>query len=156
MALARDGLVRRRWRGSAASAYAALALQVGIAAALIATGGFVTLLQLIGFTMGVLGCSASYFVVRRKRELPTSRFHPWADRVLRDEQRAVRAVGQDRPEGVPTAAAILVAITIVCRGAARVTPPSPRLTPERNADLRVRSRSIDATARGPLGRCAFY
>lgn len=119
MALARDGL------GPAPLArvsrvgvpYGALAFQVGIAAALIATGSFVTLLQLIGFTMGVLGLFeiASYFVVRRKRpELPTSRYHPWAPLAFLIMSGALCVLsGKDHPEGILIAAVILVAITLV-------------------------------------------
>jgi uncharacterized membrane protein HdeD (DUF308 family) len=97
--------------------YGALAFQVGVASALIATGSFVTLLQLIGFTMGVLGLFeiASYFVVRRKRpELPTSRFHPWAPLAFLIMSSALCVLsGKDHPEGILTAAVILVAITLV-------------------------------------------
>ena len=119
MALARDGL------GPALLArvskvgvpYAALALQVGIAAALIATGSFVTLLQLIGFAMGVLGLFeiASYFVVRRKRPaLPTSRFHPWAPMAFFVMSAALCVLsGKDHPEGIAIAAGILIAITLI-------------------------------------------
>ncbi|HEY6172929.1 MAG TPA: amino acid permease [Kofleriaceae bacterium] len=129
MALARDGL------GPAPLArvskvgvpYVALALQVGIAAALIATGSFVTLLQLIGFAMGVLGLFeiASYFVVRRKRpELPTSRFHPWAPMAFFVMSAALCVLsGKDHPEGIATAAGILIAITLV------YTVTKPRLIP---------------------------
>src|SRR5213078_4779702 len=83
MAMARDGLgpapLARVSR--VGTPYGALGFQVAITTALILTGSYVKLLELISFAMGVLGLFeiASYFVVRRKRpELPTSRFHPWA------------------------------------------------------------------------------
>lgn len=132
MALARDGL------GPAPLArvsrlgvpYGALAFQVGIAAALIATGSYVTLLQMIGFTMGVLGLFeiASYFVVRRKRpELPTSRFHPWAPMAFLVMSGALCVLsGKDYPWGILAAAVILAAITLVYAVARpRVIAPEP-------------------------------
>jgi APA family basic amino acid/polyamine antiporter len=137
MALARDGLgpapLARVSR--AGVPYGALAFQVGIAAALIATGTFVTLLQLIGFTMGVLGLFeiASYFVVRRKRpELPTSRLHPWAPLAFLIMSGALCVLsGKDHPEGIVTAAVIMVVITVVYAAARpRVIIAEPTLRPD--------------------------
>ena len=119
MALARDGLgpapLTRVSR--VGTPYVALALQVTITVGLIATGSYVKLLELIGFTMGVLGLFeiASYFVVRRKRpELPTSRLHPWAPLAFLIMSGALCVLsGRDHPWGIVTAFGILVAITIV-------------------------------------------
>ncbi len=87
MALARDGMgpsviaaVNR-----AGTPYGALLLHAAIALVLVATNQFITMLPLIAFSQGFLGVfeTASYFVIRRKRpELPSSRFHPWAPLVF--------------------------------------------------------------------------
>lgn len=119
MALARDGLgpapLTRVSR--VGTPYVALALQVAITVGLIATGSYVKLLELIGFTMGVLGLFeiASYFVVRRKRpELPTSRLHPWAPMAFLIMSGALCVLsGRDHPWGIVTAFGILIAITLV-------------------------------------------
>jgi amino acid transporter len=119
MALARDGLgpapLTRVSR--VGTPYVALALQVTITVGLIATGSYEKLVELIGFTMGVLGLFeiASYFVVRRKRpELPTSRLHPWAPLAFLIMSGALCVLsGWDHPWGIVTAFGILVAITIV-------------------------------------------
>jgi amino acid transporter len=83
MALARDGLgpspiaaINR-----AGTPYGAILFHSVIALAFVAWGGYDDLLPVLAFTQGFLGIfeTASYFAVRRKRpELPTSRFHPWA------------------------------------------------------------------------------
>ena len=119
MALARDGLgpapLTRLSR--VGTPYVALALQVAISAALIATGSYERLVELIGFTMGVLGLFeiASYFRVRRKRpELPTSRLHPWAPLAFLIMSGALCVLsGWDHPMGIVTAFGILSAIGIV-------------------------------------------
>jgi APA family basic amino acid/polyamine antiporter len=119
MALARDGLgpapLTRVSR--VGTPYVALALQVVISTALIATGSYDKLVELIGFTMGVLGLFeiASYFVVRRKRpELPTSRLHPWAPLAFLIMSSALCVLsGWDHPWGIVTAFGILAAIAIV-------------------------------------------
>lgn len=119
MALARDGLgpalLTRVSR--VGTPYGAMALQVAIALALIATGSYVKLLQLISFAMGVLGLFeiASYFVVRRKRpELPASRFHPWAPLAFLIMSGALCTLsGRDHPAGIVTSLAILAAISVV-------------------------------------------
>src|SRR5262249_50824363 len=83
MALARDGMAPRVI-GSVnrfGTPWGGLLLYVVIVLVLITTNSFNKLLSLVGFTQGFLGIfeTASYFVVRRKRpEIPTSRFHPWA------------------------------------------------------------------------------
>jgi APA family basic amino acid/polyamine antiporter len=119
MALARDGLgppVLTRVSG-VGTPYAAMVFQVAIATALIATGSYVKLLELISFTMGVLGLFeiASYFVVRRKRpELPTSRWHPWGPLAFLIMSGGMCVLsGRDHPMGMVIAFAILAAISIV-------------------------------------------
>jgi APA family basic amino acid/polyamine antiporter len=129
MALARDGLgpapLTRVSR--VGTPYVALALQVAISAVLIATIRYDKQIELISFTMGVLGLFeiASYFAVRRKRpELPTSRFHPWAPMAFFVMSAALCVLsGKDHPEGIATAAGILIAITLV------YTVTKPRLIP---------------------------
>lgn len=136
MALARDGLgpapLTRVSR--VGTPYVALALQVAITVGLIATGSYVKLLELIGFTMGVLGLFeiASYFVVRRKRpELPTSRLHPWAPLAFLIMSGALCVLsGRDHPWGIVTAFGILVAITIV------YVIARPRLIPAEAAPIK--------------------
>lgn len=144
MALARDGLgpapLTRVSR--VGTPYVALALQVAITVGLIATGSYVKLLELIGFTMGMLGLFeiASYFVVRRKRpELPTSRLHPWAPLAFLIMSGALCVLsGRDHPWGIVTAFGILIAITLVYAAArpklipAETAPVSPDL-PEARA-----------------------
>jgi APA family basic amino acid/polyamine antiporter len=137
MALARDGLGPAPLTrvSSLGAPYAAMAFQVGVAAALIATGSYVKLLELIGFTMGVLGLFeiASYFVVRRKRpDLPPSRLHPWAPLAFLIMSGALCTLsGKDHPDGVVTAFAILALITLIYAVtrpraiAAEPTPPRP-------------------------------
>lgn len=135
MALARDGLgpapLTRVSR--VGTPYVALALQVAITVGLIATGSYVKLLELISFTMGVLGLFeiASYFVVRRKRpELPTSRLHPWAPLAFLIMSGALCVLsGRDHPWGIVTAFGILVAIAIVYAAA------RPRLIPAEAAPV---------------------
>jgi hypothetical protein len=58
-----------------------MAFHSAIALGLVATGEFVELLPLLAFAQGFLGIfeTASYFSIIKKRpELPRSRFHPWA------------------------------------------------------------------------------
>ena len=83
LALARDGFAPR-WLtavGASGAPYGALLANSAVVLVLVATGGFAELLPLLVFAGGLLGVfeTASYFVVRRRRpELPTARFHPWA------------------------------------------------------------------------------
>lgn len=136
MALARDGLgpapLTRVSR--VGTPYVALALQVAISVALIATVNYIKLLNLIGFTMGILGLFeiASYFAVRRKRpELPTSRLHPWAPLAFLIMSGALCVLsGRDHPWGIVTAFGILAAITIV------YVIARPRLIPAEAAPIR--------------------
>jgi amino acid transporter len=65
----------------AGTPYGAIRFHAALTLVLVATGSYTELLPLLAFAQGFLGIfeTASYFVVRRKRpELPTSRFHPWA------------------------------------------------------------------------------
>jgi basic amino acid/polyamine antiporter, APA family len=83
MALARDGLAPAPIAAvnHAGTPHGALLFHTVLTLALVSTGTYDDLLPLLGFSQGFLGIfeSASYFVVRRKKpELPTSRFHPWA------------------------------------------------------------------------------
>lgn len=83
MALARDGLAPAPIAAinAAGTPYGAILFHSGVALAFAAWGGYGDLLPVLGFSQGFLGLFevASYFAVRRKRpELPTSRFHPWA------------------------------------------------------------------------------
>jgi hypothetical protein len=97
---------------------------------LIRTGSYVTLLQLISFTMGVLGLFeiASYFMVRKKRPgMPTSRLHPWAPLAFLVMSGALCLYGGiEHPWGIATAAAILAVISVVYAVARpRVIPAEP-------------------------------
>ena len=131
MALARDGLgpepLARVSR--VGTPYGAMAFQVAIAAGLIATGSYVKLLELISFTMGVLGLVeiASYFVVRRVRpELPTSRFHPWAPLAFLVMSGALCILsGRDHPVGIATSFGILGAISAIYAVTRRRGAPGP-------------------------------
>lgn len=134
MALARDGLGPAPLArvNALGTPYGALIFQVTIASVMIMTGSYVTLLQQIGFTMGVLGLFeiASYFAVRKKRrELPTSRLHPWAPLAFLVMSGALCVLtGRDHPMGIVTAAVILGAMSIVyvaARPRLRVTMPPP-------------------------------
>ncbi len=119
MALARDGLGQEPLTrvSRAGTPYGALGFHVVIALALVSTGSYEKLLELISFAMGVLGLFeiASYFVVRRKRPaLPTSRFHPWGPLAFVIMSGALCALGAiDHPMGVVTSFGILAAIAIV-------------------------------------------
>jgi APA family basic amino acid/polyamine antiporter len=132
MALARDGLgpsaLTRVSR--VGTPYWALGVQVTISVALIRTGTYVKLLELISFAMGVLGLFeiASYFVVRKKRpELPTSRFHPWAPLAFLIMSGALCVLsGHDHPMGIVMSFGILALITTVYAVARpRLIPAEP-------------------------------
>ena len=87
LAMARDGMGPPQIAAvdRAGTPYGALLLHTSIALVLVATNQFITMLPLIAFSQGFLGVfeTASYFVIRRKRpELPSSRFHPWAPLVF--------------------------------------------------------------------------
>jgi len=83
MALARDGMAPAPIAAinAAGTPYGAILFHSVVALAFVSLGGYNALLPVLAFTQGFLGIfeCASYFAVRRKRpELPTSRFHPWA------------------------------------------------------------------------------
>lgn len=119
MALARDGLGPEQLTrvNRVGTPYGGLLFHVVLALALVSTGSYVTLLELISFAMGVMGLFeiASYFVVRRKRpELPTSRFHPWGPLAFLLMAGALCILGAvDKPKSVATSFGIVAAIAIV-------------------------------------------
>jgi len=83
MALARDGMAPSPIAAinRAGTPYGAILFHSAVSLAFVALGGYDAMLPVLAFTQGFLGIfeTASYFAVRRKRpELPTSRFHPWA------------------------------------------------------------------------------
>jgi APA family basic amino acid/polyamine antiporter len=83
MALARDGMAPAPIAAinRAGTPYGAILFHAAVSLAFVALGGYDAMLPVLAFTQGFLGIfeTASYFAVRRKRpELPTSRFHPWA------------------------------------------------------------------------------
>lgn len=83
MALGRDGLGPRQlaYISKNGTPAGAMIFHSAIALLLVATGEFVELLPLLTFAQGFLGIfeTASYFAIIKKRpELPVSRFHPWA------------------------------------------------------------------------------
>jgi APA family basic amino acid/polyamine antiporter len=134
MALARDGL------GPAPIAainrdgtpYGALLFHAAVSLALVATGSFEELLPLLVFAQGFLGVfeTASYFVVRRRRpELPTSRFHPWAPLafILTNAALCVLA-GLDDPPSMAKALGVIAIVSVVY-AIARPRPVAPPLTP---------------------------
>jgi APA family basic amino acid/polyamine antiporter len=119
MALARDGMAPRPLaavsRGG--TPYVALLLHVAVVLGLVASNSFNALLPLVLFAQGFLGIfeTASYFVVRRKRpELPTSRFHPWAPLAFFVVNAALCVfAGIARPIGVLMTLGIITAIGVV-------------------------------------------
>jgi APA family basic amino acid/polyamine antiporter len=83
MAVARDGLAPAAIAAvnRAGTPYGALLFHASVVFALVLTNPFKEILPLLVYSQGILGVfeTASYFAVLRKRpELPTSRFHPWA------------------------------------------------------------------------------
>lgn len=140
MALARDGLGPELLTriSPVGTPYAAMGLQVVISLALILTGSYIKLLELISFAMGVLGLFeiASYFMVRRKRpDVPTSRFHPWAPLAFVIMSGALCVLsGRDHPMGIATSVVILAAISIVY---AVARPRAIAAEPTRQPDLPI-------------------
>ena len=119
MALARDGMAPRSIAAvnRVGTPYGALALHVVIVLVLVASNSFNALLPLVLFAQGFLGIfeTASYFVVRKKRpELPTSRFHPWAPLAFIAVNAALCVLaGIARPVGVLMTLGILATFAIV-------------------------------------------
>jgi APA family basic amino acid/polyamine antiporter len=118
MALARDGLGPKLLTriNRLGTPYVGMGFHVAIALALVSTGSYVKLLELISFANGMMGLFeiASYFVVRRKRpELPTSRLHPWGPLAFLVMSIALCILGaMDHPMGVVTSFGIVGAIAI--------------------------------------------
>jgi APA family basic amino acid/polyamine antiporter len=118
MALARDGMGPRPIAAVSRTGtpYGSLLLLVAIVLLLLATNSFRSLLPMIAFTQGFLGIfeTASYFVVRRKRpELPTSRFHPWAPLVFIVVNAALCVLSaRDNPFGAGLCILLLAGFTV--------------------------------------------
>jgi len=119
MALARDGLGPQPLTrvSSVGTPYVAMGFHVTIALALVSTGSYEKLLQLLSFANGAMGLFeiASYFVVRRRRpELPTSRLHPWGPIAFLLMSGTLCVLGGvANPMGVLTSFGIVSAIAIV-------------------------------------------
>jgi basic amino acid/polyamine antiporter, APA family len=122
MALARDGLapapiaaIDRR-----GTPYGAILFHGSVAMVLVATGSFTELIVLLGFAQGFLGLfeTASYFVVRRRRpELPTSRFHPWAPLLFIVANAGLCVItALDKPVRIAFALALIAGIALVYAG----------------------------------------
>jgi basic amino acid/polyamine antiporter, APA family len=137
MALARDGMGPRQLAAvnRAGTPYGALLMHVWIVLALVTTNSFTKLLPLVAFSQGFLGLfeTASYFVARRKRpELPTSRFHPWAPLVFMTVNAALCVLsGMDAPLGVLMTLGIVVVIAAVYA----IKRPQPRPPQVQDAPL---------------------
>jgi APA family basic amino acid/polyamine antiporter len=119
MAAARDGLapapiaaIDRR-----GTPYGAILFHSAIAMLIVVTGSFTEQLKLLAFAQGFLGLfeTASYFVVRRRRpELPTSRFHPWAPLVFFLANAALCALtAHDDPARIGVALGLIGVISAV-------------------------------------------
>lgn len=119
MAAARDGLapapiaaIDRR-----GTPYGAILFHSALAMLIVATGSFTEQLKLLAFAQGFLGVfeTASYFVVRRRRpELPTSRFHPWAPLVFFLANAALCALtAHDDPARIGVALGLIGVISAV-------------------------------------------
>jgi amino acid transporter len=134
MALARDGLGPAPLAAidRAGTPYGALLFHAAVSLALVATGSFEELLPLLVFAQGFLGVfeTASYFVVRRRRpELPTSRFHPWAPLAFIVTNAALCVLaGHDDPLSMAKALGVIAVVTVVY-AIARPRPVVPALTP---------------------------
>jgi amino acid transporter len=119
MALARDGLGPSALTrvSEVGTPYVAMGFHVVVALALVSTGSYEKLLELLSFAMGVMGLFeiASYFVVRRKRpELPPSRFHPWGPLAFLLMSTALCILGATaHPMGVLTSFGIVGTIAII-------------------------------------------
>lgn len=131
MALARDGMAPRPIAAvnRLGTPYNALLLHVAIVLALVASNSFNALLPLVLFSQGFLGIfeTASYFVVRKKRpELPTSRFHPWAPLAFIAVNTALCVLaGIARPVGVLMTVGILTTFAVVYAVFRAVRPAVP-------------------------------
>jgi APA family basic amino acid/polyamine antiporter len=133
MAVARDGMA---WRWISAinpsgTPYGAILFHSALSLVLVISGTYDELLPLMAFAQGLLGVfeTASYFAVRRKRpELPTSRFHPWAPLVFIAANIALCALtGYDSPRSI-IASLGLIALVSGTYGVLRMVSKNPDLT----------------------------
>ena len=119
MALARDGLAPAPIAAVNASGtpHGALLFHTALTLALVSSGTYDDLLPLLGFSQGFLGIfeCASYFVVRRKKpELPTSRFHPWAPLLFIAVNIALCVLTSlDSPKSILFSLGVLVGLVLV-------------------------------------------
>jgi APA family basic amino acid/polyamine antiporter len=134
MALARDGLAPAPIAAvnQAGTPHGALLFHTVLTLALVASGTYDELLPLLGFSQGFLGIfeTASYFVVRRKKpELPTSRFHPWAPLLFIAVNIALCVfTGLDSPRSIGFSLAVLVGLVVVYTLGSKLFPRRPRVT----------------------------
>jgi APA family basic amino acid/polyamine antiporter len=116
MALARDGMAPAPIAAvsRAGTPHGALLFHSALSLVLVSWGRYNDLLPLLGFSQGFLGIfeCASYFVVRRKKpELPTSRFHPWAPLAFTATNIALCVLtGYDSPRSIGYSLAVLVGL----------------------------------------------
>ena len=119
MALARDGLAPAPIAAvnHAGTPHGALIFHTVLTLALVSSGTYDDLLPLLGFSQGFLGIfeTGSYFVVRRKKpELPTSRFHPWAPLAFIAVNIGLCVLtGLDAPRSIGFSLAMLVGLVII-------------------------------------------
>ncbi len=119
MALARDGMAPAQIAAvnHAGTPHGALLFHSVLTLALVSTGTYDDLLPLLGFSQGFLGVfeTASYFVVRRKKpELPTSRFHPWAPLVFLAVNIALCVLtSRDSPRSIGFSLAMLAVLVLI-------------------------------------------
>lgn len=119
MAVGRDGLGPRFLAAISdnGTPHGAILFHCVLALGLVATGTFVELLPLLVFAQGFLGIfeTASYFSVIKKRpELPRSRFHPWAPLAFIAANAALCVLaGLDDPKRAGLALAVLAVIAVI-------------------------------------------
>jgi APA family basic amino acid/polyamine antiporter len=132
MALARDGMA---WSSIAAisssgTPYGAILFHSVLSLVLVISGSYDDLLPLLAFAQGLLGVfeTASYFAVRRKRpELPTSRFHPYAPLLFIAANIALCALtGYDSPLSILASLGLIVLVSGTY-GVLRVVSKNPDL-----------------------------
>jgi len=134
MALARDGLAPASIAAvnHAGTPHGALIFHSVLTLALVSSGTYDDLLPLLGFSQGFLGIfeTGSYFVVRRKKpELPTSRFHPWAPLAFIAVNIGLCVLtGLDSPRSIGFSLAVLVGLVVVYVVGSKLLdrrPPAP-------------------------------
>lgn len=137
MALARDGLAPAPIAAvnQAGTPHGALLFHTVLTLALVSSGTYDDLLPLLGFSQGFLGIfeSASYFVVRRKKpELPTSRFHPWAPLLFIAVNVALCVLTSlDSPRSILFSLAVLVGLVLVYVIGSKLWPRRPAIVANR-------------------------